>query len=240
MLKDKAYASAYMEAAEEIMKKNSEYTKDWVYQVMVLQKEIDTITKEMNELPNTAAGAQAMFPLKQRIDYLEGLQKNYQDKIDFYNKDALEFIRLSDQMTESAKKRNESLGLAPAETETTTDSTPPGDPKGWAEFYKKVEDLRKSFKKKELEGYAKEKEDISQRYDELIEEAKKFGVKGTAVAKELEAEKGKAIIAAGEKYLDKYNDIIKKINEETAKISKKTDFSPEQSAFVNELLTILS
>ena len=236
MLKDKAYASAYMEAAEDIMKKNAEYTKDWVYQVMVLQKEIDTITSEMNELPNTAAGAQAMYPLKQRIDYLEGLQKNYQDKIDFYNKDALEFIRLSDQMTESAKKRNESLGITAAETETTTDTTPPGDPKGWEAFYKKVEDLRKSFKKKELEGYAKEKEDITQRYDELIEEAKKFGSKGTAVAKELEIEKGKAIVAAGEKYLDKYNDVIKKINEETAKISKKTDFSPEQSAFVNELL----
>ena len=36
--------------------------------------------------------------------------------------------------------------------------------------------------------------------------------------------------------MGKYNDIIKKINEETAKISSKTDFTPGQSAFVSELL----
>lgn len=235
MLKDKAYASAYMEAAEEIMKKNSFFTKDWVYQVMTLQKEIDALTSQMNELPNTPQGAAEMYPIQQQINYLEGFKEDYQSKIDAYNKDALEFIRLSDQMTESANKRFKANGFTDNKNEGGV-VTPPVDPEKWEAFYKKVEDLRTSFKKKALDGYAKEKEDIVQKYDELIEEATKFGAKGTAVAKELEIEKGKAIITAGEKYLEKYNDIIKKINGETDKIRQKTNFSPEQSAFVKELL----
>lgn len=216
--------------------------KEWADQGMSaeqiiseLNKSLKTpIVKSRTETTSIISGDQVINTTKEvyseeykALNTLVYLARKTKKEIDETKKTYSSFIKEVEKPIETTTESG---------TGTGGDSTPPGDPKGWEAFYKKVEDLRKSFKKKELEGYAKEKEDISQRYDELIEEAKKFGVKGTAVAKELEAEKGKAIIAAGEKYLDKYNDIIKKINEETAKISKKTDFSPEQSAFVNELL----
>lgn len=242
MLQEKAYAAAYKEKAEEIIKSNTKYTQPWIDQVMALQHQIEGLYDEMNKFPHTPEGVEAQMPILAQIKNLEGIRDSYKRQIDNYNQEALKLMEYSDEMLTKAQKRQETFNSLLKSTEVDggggsgSGYEPQVDPDEWKKFFDKVENLRKSFRKRELEGYAKEKEDVIQRYDELIEEAKQFGTKGVAIAKELEIEKGKSIIAAGQKYLGKYNDIIKKINEETAKISSKTDFTPGQSAFVSELL----
>lgn len=217
-------------------------------QIKLLAEEGKT-AQEIIKAINSSTNINIPITVKKKVTTTTGSERD-EYEIDVKSKELLvleKIVERAKRYTRNLKEikaefspfiSNEEISNIETVTEKIDDTTKPptGDPKGWAEFYKKVEDLRNNSRKRALEGYAKEKEDITQKYDELIEEAKKFGSKGTAVAAELENEKGKAIIAAGEKYLDKYNDIIKKINEETGKMAKKTAFSPEQSAFVNELL----
>lgn len=67
----------------------------------------------------------------------------------------------------------------------------------WEKFMKKVTDLRNKAYSDEMSDWEKRKAQISAQYDELITMAEKYGKRGAAVAKELESEKGLAIVSAG-------------------------------------------
>lgn len=67
----------------------------------------------------------------------------------------------------------------------------------WEKFMKKVTDLRNKAYSDEMSDWEKRKAQISAQYDELITMAEKYGKRGAAVARELESEKGLAIVSAG-------------------------------------------
>ena len=123
-----------------------------------------------------------------------------------------------------------------------TDNTQSGDPTDppttdkWEEFYKKLQNFRNNDRISQLHEWEKTKVQIEQQYDELIEEANRFGNKGKEEAAKLESEKGDAVIKAGQDYLKKYADVLKNLGGEAQKLAEKTDLSHKQSQMLTDIL----
>ena len=250
MLIQKAYASAYMDKAQEIIKNNLSITQKWVDQVLVLQKEIDKLTAEMNELPNTPAGAQAMFPLKQRINDLEAFKEDYQGKIDEVNNEAVNLIKRSDEISRSVAKSLQKSGLnATVENkETNPESTPDGGPdeevlKKWDEFLKNLEKLKEDARINQYKDLDKEKETIKRKYDEQIKQAQEFASKGIADAKnkidELEKLRNQEINLADQNFrqkeLEKHQKNLEKLTDTIISLETKLNGS-FTNKYANELM----
>ncbi|MDD4847316.1 MAG: phage tail tape measure protein [Bacteroidales bacterium] len=110
--------------------------------------------------------------------------------------------------------------------------------KAFAEFEKEVASLRKQGLTETLSDYAKEKEALVEKYDVLIDKAKRFGDKGVAIAKQLETEKQEAVANLAQKHLDKYQKIVEKAQSEVAKLAKKYQDDPEASKLITAVLGV--
>jgi len=142
----------------------------------------------------------------------------------------LEDIRLLKEKIELKKKEVTTTGGVGSGTQDdkTADA--------WKKLNEQIAKLQDDRRKAQLIGFEKERDQINSQYDKLIEEAKKFGIKGEALAAQLETEKGEAVLAAAQKYLEKYADFTKKFQEEILKLAEKTAPSSTESKFINDLM----
>ena len=108
------------------------------------------------------------------------------------------------------------------------------------EALKKFEDevakLREQQRINQLTDFEKTRAQIEKQYNDLIEKSKQFGAKGKEIAEKLETEKGEAVVAAAQKYLEKYSDVAKKLQDEMLKLAEKTAPSSQESKLINDLL----
>ncbi len=252
MLMEKAYASAYMGKAEDIIKDNSEITKDWINQVLVLQNEIDNLTNQMNDLPNTPAGAAAMVPLKQRINELEAFKEDYQGKIDDINKEALNFIKISEKMSQNAKNAMNKLGFKPSVSEDTETGKSTGNDvagpdedviKKWDEFLKNLDKLKEDSRINQFKDIDKEKETIKRKYDEQIKQAQEFADKGIKDAKDkikvLEGLKNEELKIADQNFrqkeFEKHQKALEKLGDTIISLETKMN-GAFNNKYANELI----
>jgi hypothetical protein len=253
MLIEKAYASAFMEKAQDIFKNNIEITQKWVNQILVLQQEIDSLTTQMNDLPNTPAGAAAMYPLKQRINDLEAFKADYQGKIDAVNRDAINLIKRSNEISNNVNKTLSRTGLTPivddSKTEETTSTnnniTEPDEEtlKKWDEFLKNLEKLKEDARINSYKDLDKEKETIKRKYDEQIKQAQEFAAKGIKDAKEkinvLEGLKNDELKIADQNFrqkeLEKHQKALEKLGDTIISLETKMN-GAFNNKYANELI----
>jgi TP901 family phage tail tape measure protein len=150
------------------------------------------------------------------------------------------------RMNEIKKKMDEIQNRIKEFNKTTT---PPGDPKEdksaikWKELNDKILKLQEERREKLLDGFEKERQQITFKYDEMIKDVKEFGEKNKKYAEEakvlaekLETEKGEAVLQAAHKYFEKYAEVAKKFQEEITKLAEKTTPSASESKLINDLL----
>lgn len=248
-LYDRAYAAAMMKQAEEMIASNSEYTMNDAMQAKVLREKADEIQKELDsmkgsEYDTAAAWAEKSALVEEKMKY-ESMANSYQRKVDDVNKKALELMKIADDYQRTADEINKSTGInlnnntgneiGEEVNSVTGESASEKFNKEKKKFEEKLQEFRNKQRIDQLNDWEKTKVQIVAQYDEMIAEAEKYYGKESQLAKDLEQEKGDAVIAAGKKYLKQYGDAINDFVEKTAEMSGKLD-GEDGSALMNDIL----
>lgn len=159
--------------------------------------EIEKLEEKLKELNNSLAGAET---------------KDDKKRIQAEIKETEKLIELKKKVA-NTNNNNDNDNNTPSPDEEAE--------KKWKSFYEKLQNFRTKNQVDQLSDFEKEKAQITNEYDQMIKEAKEFGEKGKKIARELEVEKGEAIVAAGKKYLSKYNEVLQKISDSANKEIKE-------------------
>lgn len=151
--------------------------------------EMESLEKQLVELNKKFVDAKTAEGKIQYATEITALKKLIQDKKGLGKKEIDNNSELTDEEKAELKKREDA----------------------WKSFYEKQANFRAKQNIDQLTDFEKEKAQIIYEYDQMIKESQEFGERGKKIAGELEKEKGEAIIAAGQKYLAKYNEVIQKI-----------------------------
>jgi len=157
--------------------------------------EMESLEKQLAELNKKFVDAKTAAGKIQYAKEITALEKLIEDKKKLGDKEINNNNELTDEEKAELKKREDA----------------------WKSFYEKQANFRAKQQIDQLTDFEKEKASITYEYDQMIKEALEFGERGKKIAGELEKEKGEAIIAAGQKYLVKYNEVIQKIYDSAEK-----------------------
>ena len=210
----RAKAAAYQSKAQEIMNKNIERTEPLQQKIDEYNKKIEELRNKMPEITPDTDPSTLDSGLYQELNSYYSMIGTLQRQIDIINQEAVGYIKRQIEVENEADRLFSEGGFSAfsydnSSSNSTTSNTPDQKTLTAREnFHKKLQQMAAKAQADTLIGWEKTKQEIINKYDELLAEAKTLYGEDSEEFKKVQQLKLDAIAAAGQQYLEKNGKIL--------------------------------